>query len=179
MWGRGLACVSTLHVGLWWPGLLPADPGPVHPERRKLRVLQLVAQLLDQPGQRGETRTPGPNTARQQLRPHLLLTPLSVSTGPERDSDARERLGSEFQHEGQSHDAVLRLHLRLLHGRHAVLQIRQGHRLCQGQIITVRCVSDARVPAAVPRVCCSPCREPCEPPLSCTTSSSTRSCVAP
>lgn len=55
MWGRGLACVSALHGGVRRRVLLPADPGSVCSERGGLGFLPLVAQLLDQPGQRGET----------------------------------------------------------------------------------------------------------------------------
>lgn len=55
MWGRGLACVSALHGGVWRRVLLPADPGSVRSEHGELGFLPLVAQLLDQPGRRGET----------------------------------------------------------------------------------------------------------------------------
>lgn len=55
MWGTGLACVPVVHGGLRWLRLMPVHPGSVRSERWKLHLLSLVAQLLDQPGQWGET----------------------------------------------------------------------------------------------------------------------------
>lgn len=55
MWGRGLARVPALHGGVWWLRLLLADSGSVYSECGKLRLLPGVAELLDQPGQRGQT----------------------------------------------------------------------------------------------------------------------------
>lgn len=53
MWGRGLACVPAVHGCMWWLRPLPGDPGSVCSQWGELRLLPVVAQLLDQPGQRG------------------------------------------------------------------------------------------------------------------------------